>query len=209
MHGQIVEMVRIIFLSAKRNLFHNSGYEFETGSPFTAFKSGLMKLILLFCVALSFVCFGAVDAAGQDRTVTIILVRHAEKADATSQDPDLSVEGKQRAERLVKRIGRYRPGAFYSTNFKRTRDTLAPLAAKRKKQVQVYDPRTPQELIDQIVKSKTKRFVVAGHSNTVPGLANLIAKKELFKNLDDSEYSVIWLLKMKNGKVTKLELLDY
>ena len=63
--------------------------------------------------------------------------------------------------------------------------------------------------MDQIMKSKTKRFVVAGHSNTVPGLANLISKKELFKNLDDSEYSVIWLLRMKDGKVTKLELLDY
>mgnify|MGYP001608230444 CR=1 FL=1 len=149
------------------------------------------------------------QASAQSRNVTILLVRHAEKADATSQDPELSAEGKQRAERLIKRIGKFRPGAFYSTNYKRTRDTLAPLAAKRKKEVQFYDARKPQDLIDQIMKSKTKRFVVAGHSNTVPGLANLISKKELFKNLDDSEYSVIWLLRMKDGKVTKLELLDY
>ena len=34
-------------------------------------------------------------------TKTIILVRHAEKVDA-SQDPELSAEGKQRAERLVR-----------------------------------------------------------------------------------------------------------
>jgi len=168
-----------------------------------------MKIILSICIALSFVSFAAVNAAGQARNVTVILVRHAEKADATSQDPDLSAEGKQRADRLVRKIGKYRPGAFYSTNFKRTRDTLAPLAAKRKKQVQIYDPRNPKELIEQIMKSDTKRFVIAGHSNTVPGIANLIAKKELFKNLDDSEYSVIWLIKMKDGKVTHFELLDY
>lgn len=150
-----------------------------------------------------------VVAPAQSREVTILLVRHAEKADATSQDPELSPAGRERAERLVKRIGKFRPGAFYSTDFKRTRDTVTPLAKKRNKQVQIYDARKPQELIDQIMKSSTKRFVVSGHSNTIPGLANLIAKKELFKNLDDSEYSVIWLIKLKDGKVRKFELLDY
>lgn len=163
-------------------------------------------ICLLFLVLVP-IC--ALEASAQDRDVTILLVRHAEKADATSVDPELSAEGKQRAERLVKKIGKFRPGAFYSTNFKRTRDTLVPLAAKRKKEIQTYDARKPQELIDQIMKSKVKRFVVSGHSNTVPGLANLIAKKELFKNLDDAEYSVIWLIKLKNGKVARFELLDY
>lgn len=147
------------------------------------------------------------DVSAQDKL--IVLVRHAEKADATSQDPELSAEGKQRAERLIKVAGKYKPGAFYSTNFKRTRETLAPLAAKRKKTVEIYDARKPAELIDAIMKSKYKRHIVAGHSNTIPGLANLIAKKELFKNLDESEYTVIWLVRIKNGKVAKLELLGY
>lgn len=164
-------------------------------------------------ICLSFLVFASLavssEVNAQTRSVTILLVRHAEKADATSQDPELSAEGKQRAERLVKTIGKFRPGAFYSTNFKRTRDTLAPLAAKRKKEIQTYDPRKPQELIELIMKSTTKRFVVSGHSNTIPGLANAISKKELFKNLDDSEYSVIWLIKLKDGKVTKFELLNY
>lgn len=168
-----------------------------------------MKTLLTIFAGLAFIAFANSDSFAQDRKVTILLVRHAEKADATSQDPELSAEGRQRAERLVKAIGRYRPGAFYSTNYKRTRDTLAPLAAKRKKEIKIYDPRKPQDLIGEIMNSKTKRFVVSGHSNTIPGLANLIAKKELFKNLDESEYSVIWLVRMKNGKVTKLELLDY
>jgi 2,3-bisphosphoglycerate-dependent phosphoglycerate mutase len=167
-----------------------------------------MKLITLIFATLAAVSIFAVAGVGQDRKVTLILVRHAEKAD-DSADPELSPAGKERADRLRKKIGKYRPGGFYSTNFKRTRDTLAPLAAKRKKEVQIYDPRQPQELIDRIMKSETKRFVIAGHSNTVPGLANFIAKKDLFKNLNDSEYSVIWVIKMKGGKVTHFELLDY
>lgn len=163
-----------------------------------------MKTVIL---GLFLFCIFSSGLLAQEKT--ILLVRHAEKADATSQDPELSAEGKQRAERLVKKIGKFRPGAFYSTNYKRTRDTLAPLAAKRKKEVQIYDARQPQQLIEQIMKSDTKRFLVSGHSNTIPALANLISKKELFKNLDDSEYSVIWLLKLRDGKVRKFELLDY
>ena len=174
-----------------------------------AFKCEPMKILFAFLLGLSLLTLASFETNAQDRKVTILLVRHAEKVDSTGNDPELTTQGKERAERLVKRIGRYRPGAFYSTNYKRTRDTLAPLAAKRKKEIKIYDPRKPQDLIDEIMKSGTKRFVVAGHSNTIPGLANLITKKELFKNLDDAEHSVIWLIRLKDGKVKKLELLEY
>ena len=171
-----------------------------------------MKILHSIFLGLVFFTITNTVLAAQDREVTIILVRHAEKETsemADKADPMLSAAGRERAKRLVKKIGKYRPGAFYSTDFKRTRDTIGPLAAKRKKEVKIYDARKPQELIDEIMKSSTKRFVVSGHSNTIPGLANLIEKKELFKNLDDAEYTVIWLIRLKNGKVTKFELLDY
>ena len=171
-----------------------------------------MKIVVSVFVAIVFFALANGVVAAQDREVIIILVRHAEKETsemADKADPVLSAAGRERAKRLVKTIGKYRPGAFYSTDYKRTRDTLAPLAAKRKKDVKIYDAGKPQQLIDEIMRSKIKRFVISGHSNTVPGLANLIAKKALFKNLDDSEYTVIWLVRLKNGKVTKLELLDY
>lgn len=165
-----------------------------------------MKLFSLIALTLAIMCVSQAAAA---QTKTIILVRHAEKADATSQDPELSAEGKQRAERLAKVAGKYKPGAFYSTNFKRTRDTIGPLAAKRNKTVAIYDARKPAELLDQITKSKIKRHIVAGHSNSVPGLANFIGKKDVFKNLDESEYGVIWIIRMKNGQIVRTEVMPY
>ena len=165
-----------------------------------------MKLFSFIALSLVILC---APPAAEAQNKTIILVRHAEKADATSQDPELSAEGKQRAERLVKVAGKYKPGAFYSTNFKRTRDTLAPLAAKRKKTVAIYDARKPAELLDQITKSKIKRHIISGHSNTVPGLANFIAKKDVFKNLDESEYGVLWVIRMKNGQIVRTEVIPY
>jgi broad specificity phosphatase PhoE len=139
---------------------------------------------------------------------TIILVRHAEKVDA-SQDPELTEAGKQRAERLAKIVKKYKPGAIYSTDFKRTRDTAAPMAARRRLKVEIYDPKNPADLIDTIMKSKTKRFMIVGHSNTIPGLANLLGKKELFKNLDDAEHGVIWIVRLKDGELRKIEILRY
>jgi 2,3-bisphosphoglycerate-dependent phosphoglycerate mutase len=168
-----------------------------------------MKILVSIFAGITFFTLANTVIGAQDRKVTIILVRHTEKADATSSDPELSEAGKERAQRLVKTIGKYRPGVFYSTDYKRTRDTVAPLAAKRKKEVKIYDARKPQELIDQIMQSKTKRFIVAGHSNSIPGLANLLVKKNLFKNLDESEYGTIWLIRIKDGKVVKAEILAY
>ena len=141
---------------------------------------------------------------------TIILVRHAEKADGTmTQDPELTDAGKQRAERLAKIVKRYKPGAIYSTDFKRTRDTAAPMASRRKLQVQIYDPKKNSELIDTIMKSKTKRFMIVGHSNTIPGLANLLGKKIVFKDLDDAEYGTIYIVRLKDGQIRKTEVIPY
>ncbi len=151
--------------------------------------------------------FALTSAAAQSKT--IILVRHAEKADQTSQDPELSAEGKQRSERLLKAIKKYKPGAVYSTNFKRTRDTGSPMAVRRHLQIKTYDARKPTDLIDEMMKSRTKRFLVVGHSNTIPGLVNLIGKKELFKNLDDAEYGTIWIMRLKDGQLRKIEIVPY
>lgn len=154
--------------------------------------------------------FGSATLAQSKKT--IILIRHAEKETSPSvdqNDPPLSAEGKQRAERVAKRIGKFRPGAIYSTNYKRTRETVELLANRRNKTVETYDASKPKELAAAILASKTKRVVVVGHSNTIPPLANLLTGKDIFKNLQDTEYSVIWVVRIKNGKVKKVELLDY
>jgi len=154
-------------------------------------------------------CFGVFSTENFAQNKTIVLVRHAEKADGTSQDPELSAAGKERAQRLIKKVGKYRPKEIYSTDFKRTRDTVQPLAAKRHVQIQTYDPKDQKSLAAKLLASPNKRVLVSGHSNTIPGLANLLGKKELFKNLDDAEYGAIWVIRMKKGEIRKIEILNY
>lgn len=165
-------------------------------------KISLLVLTLMFSSAL---------ALAQNKT--ILLVRHAEKApvseDSTSGDVDLSTEGRARAERFAKIAKRYRPGDVFVTAYKRTRQTAEPIARVRGKEIQTYDPSQHVELIDLILKSKTKRFVIVGHSNTIPVLANLLAKKELFKQMPDTEYGVVWVIRIANGVFKKLEIYTY
>src|SRR5215213_5629257 len=101
---------------------------------------------ILLC--LSFAAF-SVNAFSQNKV--IVLVRHAEKTDGTSQDPELSAAGKERVQRLIKKVNKYRPKEIYSTDFKRTRDTVQPLAAKRHVQVQTYDPKDQKALAAKIL----------------------------------------------------------
>jgi phosphohistidine phosphatase SixA len=143
---------------------------------------------------------------------TLLLVRHAEKdtsATADQNDPALTPAGTERAARLAKKLRKYKVGAVYSTNFQRTMNTARPTAERRGLTVLTYDGKKPDELLDQIMKSKTKRFLIVGHSNSVPDLANMIVKKEIFSDLNDDEYGVIYLIKLKDGQVVRTQIITY
>ena len=168
-----------------------------------------MKILVLFTICLTLL-IASTTVVGQNKT--IIVVRHAEKnapVEGDKGDVDLSSEGRERAVRFAKVAKRFRPGEIFATAYKRTQQTAEPIAKIRGKAIQIYDAAKHPDLIDLILKSKTKRFVVVGHSNTVPFLANLLAKKEVFRQLPDTEYGVVYVIRMTNGVFKKLEIYPY
>jgi 2,3-bisphosphoglycerate-dependent phosphoglycerate mutase len=166
-----------------------------------------MKVFTFFLVCLVFVSVGVAQ------NKTIVLVRHAEKAGETAMDktgdPDLSPDGQARAKRLVDLVKKYKPHEIYATAYKRAQETVQPTAEYRHKQVQIYDPAKQAEFIDHIMKSKTKHFLIAGHSNTIPMLANALMGKEVFVKMPDTEYGVIYVVKIRNGKFKRVEVYEY
>src|SRR5258706_9672563 len=144
------------------------------------------KSLLIIVAAVYF--FACTDVSAQSNK-TIVLVRHAEKAASSDMDKtgdvDLSPEGRQRAERLAKAIKKYKPHEIFATDYKRTRQTAEPIAKFRGKEIQIYDPQKQAELIPKILASTTDHYLIVGHSNTIPALANLLAKKDIFKQLQD------------------------
>ncbi|MEO6656130.1 MAG: phosphoglycerate mutase family protein [Pyrinomonadaceae bacterium] len=166
-----------------------------------------IKIFLLFVYILF--AFGQAAAQGNK---TIILVRHTEKVASTAMDkgdPELSVEGSERAVRLMKAVKRYKPHEIFATDFKRTRQTAEPIAKHRGKEIQTYDPARPADLVAKIMASKTDHYLIVGHSNNIPALVNQLAKKEIFRNLLETEFGVIWVVRMKKGVVTKVEVFPY
>lgn len=170
-----------------------------------------MRKTIVWAGILLSVCFVfSFTVHAQEKIV--ILVRHVEKdaaPTADKRDPELSDAGRERALRLVRATKKYKFDEIFSTDFKRTRGTAEPTAAKRKKSVQTYDASKQQDLVDKIMASKNDKFLVVGHSNTIPRLANLIAKKEVFRDLLETEFGVIWIIKVRNGVMEKIEVLPY
>jgi 2,3-bisphosphoglycerate-dependent phosphoglycerate mutase len=79
-------------------------------------KKMLVKLSIVLFFIGSFASLNATSTAIQKAT-TIILVRHGEKATDGGNNPELSAEGKQRAERLHSSFPGVTPDAFYSTAY--------------------------------------------------------------------------------------------
>jgi len=158
-------------------------------------------------LALTVVLFGSFLAA---QNKTIVLVRHAEKAGETAMDktgdPDLSPEGRARAQRLVDIVKKYKPHEIYATAYKRVQQTVQPIAEYRHKQIQIYDPLKQTDLIDHILKGTTDHFLIAGHSNTIPMLVNALMSKEVFVKMPDTEYGVIYVVKLRDGKFKRVEV---
>ena len=69
-----------------------------------------------------------IPAPPETKTVTVFLVRHAEKSKDDPRDPSLSAAGQQRARRLAELLAQEKITHLFSTPLKRTQETLAPLA---------------------------------------------------------------------------------
>lgn len=127
--------------------------------------------------ALSLVCLlaaaGAQPAAAMPDLV--VLVRHAEKATEPGNDPALSPAGAERAQALVKALAGLRVNAVITTQYRRTRETAAPLAQALGLQPQVIETRRGDmpghlQAVADAVRAQTGTVLVVGHSNTVTPL---------------------------------------
>jgi phosphohistidine phosphatase SixA len=63
------------------------------------------------------------------------------------------------------------------------------------------------DLAALITEGKFKSVVVVGHNNTTPALANLLIRQEKYQTLAETEYSKIWIIKIKknDNKPNKIE----
>jgi phosphohistidine phosphatase SixA len=103
--------------------------------------------------------------------VNVFLLRHAEKDSNDARDPDLNALGRARAAELARVLGGTHVTHLFASEFKRTQQTLQPLAERTGVQVRVVpagDAAAQIDALRQLPAGSTA--VVAGHSNTIPAL---------------------------------------
>lgn len=108
------------------------------------------------------------DDGSTAAVATLILSRHAEKASEPAGDPALTDAGRRRARALAGLLAAVPVTRLLSTDTRRTRDTLAPLAAATGLPVAPYGPRDGATVLAGLGAGDV--VVMAGHSNTVPAL---------------------------------------
>jgi broad specificity phosphatase PhoE len=154
--------------------------------------------LLLITSLLLFGCT-ATKINTTDTSRVIYLMRHAEKADDGTKNPSLTEKGTQRAEALAEQLKDENIRAIYSTNYKRTRETVAPLAEALDLDVIIYDPGDLKSLKEEIEKEYKygETVVVVGHSSTTPTLVNLLISKEQFNKIDESDYRNLYKVEVQ------------
>ena len=139
-------------------------------------QSAISLVCFLLALSLSSVL---AEVKGQEEPTlfTIYLVRHAEKQTAVS-DPPLTVCGEERAVALQDFLSDIPIDAVYSTDFKRTQGTAAPVANAKGLNIESYDPQA-LEAIKRVLMAKQQDALVIGHSNTTAVLAGMLIGEDM------------------------------
>ena len=136
-------------------------------------------------------------------TTTYYVVRHAEKAVPTANmtsDVPLSEEGRQRAYLLSAALHNKNIRHIFSTQTKRTSETAQHLSGVLGINIQYYNAADSLQFINRVNGLKGNVLIV-GHSNTVDDLVNLLTKQHLLRDLPDTAYGDLFII--KKGKLTR------
>jgi broad specificity phosphatase PhoE len=138
----------------------------------------------------------------------VIAVRHAERADQ-SRDPPLGSEGRARAGALAALLKRSGITHIVTSEFLRTRETAAPLAAALGLTPEQVPARDLPALVARLRALDPASIVlVVGHSNTIPPLVGALGGPTL-PDLPDGDHHDVFVLVPRQGQPTAMVRLTY
>jgi 2,3-bisphosphoglycerate-dependent phosphoglycerate mutase len=141
----------------------------------------------------------------QEENVVLFLIRHAEKK-YSGFDPELTEIGKLRANKLVLIFEKFNLNGLYHSGYRRTAETVTPLADSKSIPPLPYSVRSQDYFIDELCQ-KSGRYLICGHVNTIPRLLNHFKPGFFSGNIDENEFGLIFMLVInKNQEIRVLEM---
>lgn len=158
-----------------------------------------MRSLLLVLLAAGAGCAPAVAPAAPAPETVVILVRHAEKASETADDPPLSARGRERAEALGRALAEAGVSAVIVSERIRTHQTVEPLLRARGlvpdtipiRQGADAHARGVAAMIRERYRGKT--VLVSGHSNTIPRVMTALGAGPL-PDICDAAYANLYVM---------------
>ncbi len=174
-----------------------------------------MSLLKSIFVSFLIVCFiGCNDKTKKSESTptvagvsTFYFIRHAEKdrSNMNENDPELNQDGLGRAMHWAEILKDVPLNAIYSTDYKRTTMTAAPISVKKDIDIQYYDPRIID--VNQFkLDNQNKNVLIVGHSNTTPDFVNMMIGEEKYQAMDDSDNGSLFIVQIANGVPTAQRL---
>jgi len=151
-------------------------------------------------VLLALACLGALPVAAKEPTVYV--TRHHDTP-AGQSDPDLLPAGRTRAAHLAQALNGKSIKRIFVSDFKRTRQTAAPLADAEHIPVETYDPADTPAIVARARAAK-RTVLIVGHSNTVPDIVEQLGgdRPEALRHED---FGDLWAIRGGKSARTRID----
>jgi broad specificity phosphatase PhoE len=166
-----------------------------------AMRRLVAALVLTLCAVDG---LAAPVASQQPDAVVVYLVRHAERADDGTDDPPISAAGEERARLLAEMLRDASVTHIHTTDFRRTRATAAPLAARARLVPALYDD--DLATLAARIAGTPGRHLVVGHSNTIPVIVSALGGDAGNPTIAQEEYDRLYILTLSGGRTATVLL---
>ena len=134
---------------------------------------------------------------------TFYLIRHAEKVrtNKSDRDPALNKKGIIRAQNWKEYFINKDISKIYSTNYKRTLETVKPIQEAIGLTAILYSP-SSIDYKDFISSNKGEVVLIVGHSNTIPNFANELINDQVYDQIDDLNNSNLYIVNLCDSSIS-------
>jgi broad specificity phosphatase PhoE len=164
--------------------------------------SNLKRRPFMFPLLLPIAVMAVVVIAGiwiwdMRATTVVIVVRHAEVESTTEPDPNLSLQGRERAARLARVLaklqGDHGVDVVFASESRRSQQTAAPLAESLSLPVNVIPSAGWDALPDRVLhEQRGKVVLVISHADAVVPLVRTLGGESVTQS--DSDYDHLYLI---------------
>lgn len=169
-----------------------------------------LRLGLVLAAILAFAVPASAQPAPGDGVSVIYLVRHGETSGDDPRDATLSAEGTARAAELDRVLADVPLTSVFSTPYRRTMGTAAPVAASHGLEIVQYDPGSADAMAAFVTTLRTTpgHHLVSGHSNTTPALVAALGGAP-GSEIDHAEHDRLYVVTVRADGTVTTSMLRY